>query len=70
MSHPQPKKPCKHIQGLIDYAIDNKISIYSTDDGSELPENVRCYRCKRIFNIDTSGYVGAPESYEWEEIFI
>ncbi len=63
----QPKVPCKHIQALIDFAIDNKIAIYPTDPGSHCPENVRCYTCKRIFNIDTAEREG--NEYLWEEIF-
>lgn len=63
----QPKKPCEHVQGLIDYLMDNKIAVYPSE--GHLPENVRCYRCRRIFAIDTSEDKkdGVP-SYSWEEV--
>jgi hypothetical protein len=68
MSHKkQPKAPCKHIQDLVDFCHDNSIAIYPTDDNAEYPENVRCYKCKRIFNIDTSGQ--DENVFTWEEVW-
>lgn len=67
----QPKQPCKHVQELIEFALDNDIAIYANPPEFKMPENVRCYKCKRIFNIDTSQVMkNDGADYIWEEIFV
>ncbi len=60
----QPKAPCKHVQGLIDYAIDHEIGIYADNELG----NIYCSKCKGDYYLDMSAFLKVDKmtsQYVW-----